>query len=76
MLGVAIDIGTTGLSAYLVDLHNGKILNKTSCLNPQTEFGSDVLSRIAFAINNEEGTKILRDSIVNEINHMIKKLSK
>ena len=74
ILGVAIDIGTTGLSAYLVDLHSGKILNKISTLNPQTEFGSDVLSRIAFAINNERGTEILRDSIVNEVNNMVKKL--
>ena len=74
ILGVAIDIGTTGLSAYLIDMRNGDIINKTSCLNPQTEFGGDVLSRITFAINNEDGTKILRDFIVNEVNLMVKEL--
>ena len=74
ILGVAIDIGTTGISAYLVNLETGKVLNKSSCLNPQTEYGSDVLSRITFAINNEEGTKVLRDSIVDKINQMIKEL--
>ena len=74
ILGVAIDIGTTGISAYLVNLETGEIIDKNSSLNPQTEYGSDVLSRITFAINNEEGTKVLRDSIVNKINQMIKAL--
>lgn len=74
ILGVAIDIGTTGISAYLVDLETGEVLNKSSYLNPQTEYGSDVLSRITFAINNEEGTKILKDSIVNKVNDMVKEL--
>jgi uncharacterized 2Fe-2S/4Fe-4S cluster protein (DUF4445 family) len=74
ILGVAVDIGTTGISAYLVNLETGEIINKNSYLNPQTEYGSDVLSRITFAINNEEGTEILRDSIVNKINDMVKEL--
>ena len=74
ILGVAIDIGTTGISAYLVNLETGEVIDKSSSLNPQTEYGSDVLSRITFAINNEEGTKVLRDCIVDKINQMIKDL--
>lgn len=74
ILGVAVDIGTTGISAYLINLETGEVINKNSYLNPQTEYGGDVLSRISFAINNEDGTKILRDSIVNKINEMVKEL--
>ncbi|MBZ9686181.1 ASKHA domain-containing protein [Clostridium estertheticum] len=74
ILGVAVDIGTTGISAYLVNLETGEVINKNSYLNPQTEYGGDVLSRISFAINNEDGTRVLRDSIVNKINEMVKEL--
>lgn len=75
VLGVAVDIGTTGISAYLVDLETGEMLNKVSCLNPQTEFGSDVLSRITFVINNENGTKVLKDCITDKINQLVEKLA-
>lgn len=74
ILGVAIDIGTTGVSAYLVNLETGEVLNKNSFLNPQAAYGGDVLSRITFAINNENGTEVLRDSILNKINEMVKEL--
>ncbi|WP_035294780.1 ASKHA domain-containing protein [Clostridium sp. KNHs214] len=74
ILGVAIDIGTTGMSAYLVNLEDGEVLNKVSSLNPQTQYGGDVLTRISYCINNENGTEILRDTIVNKINGMVSEL--
>lgn len=45
-LGVALDIGTTTMAACLVNMRTGEILGKASCLNPQSVFGADVLSRI------------------------------
>ena len=51
--GVALDIGTTTLAACLVDLQSGKILKKTSALNPQSACGADVLSRINAASNGK-----------------------
>ena len=45
-LGVALDIGTTTLAFALVDLKTGKVIKKHSCLNPQSAYGADVLSRI------------------------------
>jgi uncharacterized 2Fe-2S/4Fe-4S cluster protein (DUF4445 family) len=74
LLGVAVDIGTTGISAYLVDMETGEVLNKVSCLNPQTEFGGDVLSRITFCINNSNGKEMLRDSIINKIKEIVYEL--
>lgn len=70
ILAVAVDIGTTGISAYLLNLENGEILNKLSSLNPQTEFGSDVLSRITYCMNNKQGVKNLQKLIVDEINRL------
>ncbi|MBR2907769.1 MAG: DUF4445 domain-containing protein [Clostridia bacterium] len=43
--GVAIDVGTTTLAARLYDVC-GKLLAQTSGLNPQSEWGADVISRI------------------------------
>jgi len=43
---LAIDIGTTTVVAYLLDGETGAILSKSSCINPQTQYGADVISRI------------------------------
>lgn len=75
LLGVALDIGTTGLSAYLVDLENGNVLNRVSALNPQTEYGGDVLSRITFSMKKKDGIDILSKCIRDELNRIIKKLT-
>ena len=46
-LGVAFDIGTTTIAAYLCDLGSGEILVAKAIVNPQRCFGEDVISRIA-----------------------------
>jgi uncharacterized 2Fe-2S/4Fe-4S cluster protein (DUF4445 family) len=51
-LGLAVDIGTTKLAAYLVDLSSGNTLAKTGAMNPQIAFGEDIISRIAYANNH------------------------
>lgn len=74
ILAVAVDIGTTGVSAYLISLETGEILKKTSALNPQTEFGGDVITRMAFCMENEGGTLKLQKLIVDEINTLIERM--
>lgn len=75
LLGLAIDIGTTGISAYLLDLATGEILHKESCLNPQTEFGGDVLSRISYCLENPLGADQLRETIIGKINELLTDLT-
>jgi len=68
--GIAVDIGTTTLVLYLVDLERGNIIDIKSELNRQAAFGGDVLSRIKAA---EEGNlEHLRDIIRNQINIAIR----
>jgi len=74
ILGFAIDIGTTKLAGYLVDIPKGKILVTTSEINPQIVYGEDVVSRITYAINNGVGT--LHRKIVDCINKMMEKACK
>ncbi|ARC84934.1 2Fe-2S iron-sulfur cluster binding domain protein [Clostridium argentinense CDC 2741] len=74
ILGIALDIGTTGISSYLLDLENGDILNKASTLNPQTTFGGDVISRISFTMQEENGLDKLQEVIIEKINELIEEL--
>ncbi|HEY45520.1 MAG: hypothetical protein AMJ88_15045 [Anaerolineae bacterium SM23_ 63] len=69
--GLAVDIGTTKLAAYLVDLSSGKTLAKTGEMNPQISYGEDVVSRIAYTNANEDGRKVLQDKVVSAINSMV-----
>lgn len=49
---LAFDIGTTTIVAYLLDGHSGKTLAYASAMNPQAQFGADVISRIQHALDN------------------------
>ena len=69
--GVAVDIGTTTVVAYLVDLTSGKTIDAASGLNAQKSYGQDVISRINYTIENESGIGHLRERVVNQINTMI-----
>ncbi len=58
---LAFDIGTTTVVAYLLDGHTGNLLAQSSCQNPQTQFGADVISRIQHAL--KEGGEALSGCI-------------
>lgn len=66
-LGVAVDIGTTTLAAFLMDLETGKVLSSETMLNPQRAHGADVVSRIAFSIGNKENAGLLKSEITGAI---------
>ncbi len=73
ILGVAVDIGTTTVVTKLLDMKNGKCLATEAKLNPQIQYGDDVISRIAYA-QNEEKAGELRKAIIDCVNKMIVKL--
>jgi len=62
--GVAIDIGTTTLAARLYDTE-GNLLAHTSRLNPQQEWGADVISRIEASLDGkaQELAKAIRQAL-------------
>lgn len=70
-LGLAVDIGTTTLAAYLCDFQSGEVVAAVASVNPQRRFGEDVISRIAMADEQASGLKILNDMIIDGINHLI-----
>lgn len=66
-LGLAVDLGTTTVVAYLADLATGHTLAVASAMNPQIARGEDVVSRIAWAgrapANLEELAQGARDCV-------------
>jgi uncharacterized 2Fe-2S/4Fe-4S cluster protein (DUF4445 family) len=48
-LGLAVDIGTTKIAAYIVDLNTGRTLAKRGAMNPQIAYGEDVVARLMYA---------------------------
>ena len=71
LLGVALDIGTTTLVAYLMDLHTGKELAVASSLNPQVKFGADVISRTTYANKNKDSVNLMQKVVIKLINQLI-----
>jgi len=73
ILGVAVDIGTTTVVAKLLDMRKGGLIAMAASLNPQTKFGDDVISRIAFG-SADETLAELNKTIIDCINSLIAEL--
>lgn len=73
--GVAIDIGTTTVTVWLVDLITGKVLAQVSEYNNQISRGEDVISRIIYS-NREGGIEEMRNLVLKTINGLIENACK
>ncbi len=73
--GVAVDIGTTKVVAYLIDLGTGEVKGTESMPNPQIPFGEDVMSRITYSTREPDGDAKLQRVILDGVNSLISKLS-
>ena len=72
-LGVAFDIGTTTLAAYLCDLRTGDRLANIASLNPQRRYGEDVISRIAKTDQDPQSVKTMQRLVVDAIGYLMGK---
>jgi uncharacterized 2Fe-2S/4Fe-4S cluster protein (DUF4445 family) len=73
-LGLAVDVGTTTVAAYLCDLDDGTILATAAMMNPQTPYGDDVMARITYAMTNEDGLETLHTAILNGLNDIVQQV--
>jgi uncharacterized 2Fe-2S/4Fe-4S cluster protein (DUF4445 family) len=67
-LGLAVDIGTTKIAAYLMDMQSGKTLTSKGLMNPQISYGEDVVSRIFAADKSPENAAKLQNLLVDSLN--------
>jgi uncharacterized 2Fe-2S/4Fe-4S cluster protein (DUF4445 family) len=68
--GIAVDIGTTTVTLWLVDLVTGEVRAQVSDYNAQIARGEDVISRIVYA-SREGGADDLRARVLETINGLL-----
>jgi uncharacterized 2Fe-2S/4Fe-4S cluster protein (DUF4445 family) len=71
LVGLAIDIGTTNVGIFLVDLHSGTTLASTGVENPQGKYGSDVIARIGVAVQYPEKAVEMHRLLVDAVNDAV-----
>lgn len=69
--GLAVDVGTTKIASYLVNLITGETSAVSSMINPQFSHGEDVITRITYAMKGETEQQELQRKVVEGINHLI-----
>jgi uncharacterized 2Fe-2S/4Fe-4S cluster protein (DUF4445 family) len=68
--GLAVDIGTTTVVMYLVNLADGSLVDVGSTYNSQIRYGDDVITRIMYA-TEAGGLKELQDTVVTDMNDLL-----
>ncbi|MEL0302520.1 MAG: ASKHA domain-containing protein [Rhodobiaceae bacterium] len=69
--GVAIDVGSTTMSAHLCDMVTGDVLASTGAMNPQIRFGEDLMSRVSYGIMNPGGHVEMTDAVIDGLQKLI-----
>jgi uncharacterized 2Fe-2S/4Fe-4S cluster protein (DUF4445 family) len=73
-MGLAVDLGTTSVVAYLLDFPTGRVVDSASAYNRQIACGEDVISRIIYA-KRKDGLKRLQQLAIETINDLVGELS-
>ena len=69
--GMAIDIGTTTIAGYLCDLYTMEVVATVAMMNPQVQFGEDVISRIDYCFSDPEGLRRMSGAVVDGLNSLV-----
>lgn len=73
-LGLAIDLGSTTVAAFLTNLTTGEVCAGAATLNQQTTFGADVISRVGAVLDNPKNTERLHKLALASINQAVDSL--
>lgn len=74
-LGLAIDLGSTTVAAFLTMLDSGEVAAGGGSLNQQTVYGADVISRLAAAIDYPTNAERLHKLALASINQAVDSLN-
>jgi len=70
-MGLAVDIGTTKIAAYLVDLATGQTLGTLGAMNPQIAYGEDVIARLVYAAKGPDESARMQALLTGGLNQMV-----
>ncbi len=66
--GVAVDLGSTKIALFHLDLESAQLLGAHGYMNPQISYGEDIISRLNYAIRNKDNLKKLQQVVIESIN--------
>ncbi len=69
--GVAIDVGTTTVAAYLCNLRTMEVIKTVSMMNPQCKYGEDVMARITYHMMNPKGLETMSNDLIEGLNKLV-----
>jgi uncharacterized 2Fe-2S/4Fe-4S cluster protein (DUF4445 family) len=70
--GLAVDIGTSTLAAYLCNLRTMEVIETVSMMNPQCQYGEDIMSRITYHRMNADGLARMSSDLIDGLNSLIR----
>ncbi len=73
--GVAVDIGSTTIVGFLIDLADGSEVAVASAVNKQSVYGDDIIGRLSRAQRNQEGLETLHKMLIEQVNNILNELS-
>ncbi|MFC1874347.1 ASKHA domain-containing protein [Chloroflexota bacterium] len=74
--GLAFDLGTSTLVGKLISLVDGSEFAVASCLNSQSKYGSDVISRLQYVKEHPRGLGTLQRLLIKDLNQLTRQLLK
>lgn len=70
-LGLAVDLGSTKIAAYLLDLETGETLAARGVMNPQFAHGEDIITRLSLVLEKRGGGKLMQKLVIDELNRQL-----
>jgi uncharacterized 2Fe-2S/4Fe-4S cluster protein (DUF4445 family) len=74
-VGLAVDMGTTKVAGYLIDLTTGETITRRAEMNPQISYGEDIVSRLTRAVGSPDEAEKLRELAVESVNRLASELT-
>ncbi len=72
--GLAVDLGSTTIAGHLCDLITGDVLASSGIMNPQIQYGEDLMSRVSYSMMNPGGDLKMTAAVREGINQLIDQL--
>lgn len=73
--GLAVDYGSTTIAMQLVDMRSGTVIDEVKTVNGQTKFGTDILTRITYALADPNHADDLQRATVQTFEELLHQLS-
>jgi len=73
--GLAVDYGSTTIVMQLIDLHSGTVIDQVKAFNGQAAYGTDILTRITYALEDPSHVDDLQRATVQTFEALLSQLT-